>query len=246
MKDGIKILVVEDEYITAKTLSIFLEESGYDVVGCAMDANEALLYLKNDTVDCIILDINLNDVKDGVWIANHVKKNYDIPFVYLTAYTDKNTVSKAIETSPYGFLAKPFQKTELFTAIEIALYKHNELSMVKKKFLSPEDKAVETVFLKNIDRFDRVVIDDIYFIESQKNYLLVHTNEMVYKHRATIKDFYELLPSEKFIKTHRAFLININKIHSVDKTNNLITTLNINVPISKAYKQEVLAKINLF
>lgn len=245
MSERIKVLIVEDEYITAKTLSNFLEASGYSIVGCAMDVEEALLYLKKGNIDCIILDINLNDIKDGVWIANYVKENYNIPFIYLTAYTDKDTVSKAINTSPYGFLAKPFQKIELFTAIEIALFKHNELSQALNKQLSVEGNKVNTLFLKNIDRFDKIEVNNICFIESQKNYLLVHTNHIVYKHRATIKDFFELLPSTSFIKTHRAFLININKIQSIDTSNNSVTIINKNIPISKAFKKEVLSKINL-
>ena len=75
MEEAVKILIVEDEYITAKTLSNFLEASGYTVVGCAMDTDEALSYLKKNVIDCVILDINLNDEKDGVWIANQIKEN---------------------------------------------------------------------------------------------------------------------------------------------------------------------------
>jgi len=245
MEEAVKILIVEDEYITAKTLSNFLETSGYTVVGCAMDTDEALSYLKNTPIDCVILDINLNDDKDGVWIANHIKENYHIPFIFLTAYTDKDTISRAVQTSPFGFLAKPFQKVELFSAIEIALHKHNELTMLKNDSISNEEGSAETVFLKNVDRFDKVAISDICFIESQKNYLLIHTNTMMYKHRATLKEFIDMLPQTGFVKTHRAFLINKDKITSVDKSNHIINVLHTNIPVSKAFRQEVYQRINL-
>ena len=245
MEEAVKILIVEDEYITAKTLSNFLEASGYVVIGCAMDTNEALTYLKNTVIDCVILDINLNDEKDGVWIANHIKEHYRIPFVFLTAYTDKDTITRAVETSPFGFLAKPFQKVELFSAIEIALHKHNELRGGKNDSTANVESLTKTVFLKNIDRFDKVAIKDICFIESQKNYLLIHTTTMVYKHRATLKEFIGVLPPNDFVKTHRAFLINRDKIISVDKSNHFINILNDNIPISKAFRQEVYKKINL-
>jgi len=242
MEEAVKVLIVEDEYITAKTLSNFLEASGYDIVGCAMNIEETISYLKNTVIDCVILDINLNDVKDGIWIANHIKDNYNIPYVFLTAYTDKKTISRAIQTSPYGFLAKPFQKVELFSAIEIALHKHNEFVMLKNDFNINEENQVKTVFLKNVDRFDKVAITDICFIESQKNYLLIHTNTMEYKHRGTLKEFTEMLPKTYFVKTHRAFLINIEKITSVDKSNHIINILKTNIPISKAFRQEVYQK----
>jgi len=245
MEEAVKILIVEDEYITAKTLSNFLEASGYTVVGCAMDTEEALSYLKNSAIDCVILDINLNDEKDGVWIANHIKENYQIPFIFLTAYTDKETISRAVQASPFGFLAKPFQKVELFSAIEIALHKYNELTILKNDSTAREESHVKTVFLKNVDRFDKVTISDICFIESQKNYLLIHTNNMLYKHRATLKEFIEIVPQTGFVKTHRAFLINKDKITSVDKSNHIINILNTNIPISKAFRQVVYQKINL-
>jgi len=244
MEEAVKILIVEDEYITAKTLSNFLEASGYTVVGCAMDTDEALSYLKDSAIDCVILDINLNDKKDGVWIANHIKENYHIPFIFLTAYTDKDTISRAVQASPFGFLAKPFQKVELFSAIEIALHKHNELTVLKNDSTANEVTLSETVFLKNVDRFDKVTISDICFIESQKNYLLIHTNNILYKHRATLKEFIEILPQTDFVKTHRAFLINKNKITSVDKSNHIINILNSSIPVSNAFRQEVYKRIN--
>lgn len=242
MKKTVKILVVEDEYITAKTLANFLEQSGYDVVGCAMDVEETLNYLQTKEVDCVILDINLSDKKDGVWVANTIKQKYNIPFLFLTAYTDKDTVARAIASSPYGFLAKPFQKAELFSAIEIALNKHNELIAVQKETTKKDN--VQTLFIKNIDRFDKVAVSDIYSIESQKNYLLIQTETMLYKHRATLKEFSTLLPSNLFIKTHRAFLVNKTKIIAVDRTNSSLKVLSKNIPISKAYKQQVLQEIN--
>jgi len=245
MKEAVKILVVEDEYITAKTLSSFLESTGYHVVGCAMDVQEALSYLQTEEIDCVLLDINLNDERDGVWIANHIKENYNIPFIFLTAYTDKGTISRAIESSPYGFLAKPFQKVELFSAIEIAFHKHNELTLLKNHVSVDTEEKLKTVFLKNVDKFDKVLITDICFIETQKNYLQIHTDTMVYKHRATLKDFIEILPATTFIKTHRAFLINKSKIYSVDKSNHLLRILKSNIPVSKAFRQEVYTEIKL-
>jgi DNA-binding LytR/AlgR family response regulator len=242
MKETVKILVVEDEYITAKTLSNFLENSGYKVVGCAMDVAEALNYLETEEIDCVILDINLNDKKDGVWVANTIKSKFHIPYIYLTAYTDKETIERAINSSPYGFLAKPFQKVELFTAIEIALHKHNEFSTAHHE--EQQSQKPRTLFLKNIDKFEKVAMEDIYVVESQKNYLLVQTETKLYKHRATLKEFIELLPKTSFIKTHRAFLVNKTKITAVDKVNSTIRILDKNIPFSKAFKQEVFDKMN--
>jgi DNA-binding LytR/AlgR family response regulator len=240
MIPAMKILIVEDEYITAKTLSNFLESSGYTVVACAMDVSEAISSLETEDIDCVILDINLNDEKDGVWLANKINEKYQIPYIYLTAYTDKNTITRAIKSSPYGFLAKPFQKVELFTAIEIALNKHNELINKTKNNLNSN-----TLFLKNIDRYEKVIIEDIYIVESQKNYLLLQTEKVQYKYRSTLKEFIEILPMQTFIKTHRAFLVNKTKITAIDKANGTVKVLNKNIPISNAFKKEVYKTMNL-
>lgn len=248
MIEAAKILIVEDEYITAKTIAIFLEESGYNVVGKAMNAQEAIDILseENENIDCVILDINIDGDKDGIWIANYIKDNYSIPYIYLTAYTDKETINRAVKSSPYGFLAKPFQKVELFSAIEIALHKHNEQLTIKGQEdngeLSYNDHQL---FLRNVDKFEKVAVSEINFIESQKNYISIHTNNTIYKQRSTIGEFLEQLPQNDFIKTHRAFIVNIHKVKEVDKSNNSVLLENASIPLSRAYKKDFLTRINL-
>ena len=74
-----KILIVEDEYITAITLKKFLEESGYEVVDIAMSSEEAMHLLEHNTIDVVLLDINIDDDRDGIWIANQITDKYKIP-----------------------------------------------------------------------------------------------------------------------------------------------------------------------
>ena len=229
-----KILIVEDEYITAITLKKFLEESGYEVVDIAMSSEEAMHLLEHNTIDVVLLDINIDDDRDGIWIANQITDKYKIPFIYLTAYNDKDTIQRAIKTNPYGFLTKPFQQAELFSAIAIALKKHNEI-VATKEFT--EEKYL---FLKDVDKFDKVAITEINYIESQKNYLLIFTDNKQYKHRATLKNFSEYLPENIFIRIHRAFIVNKHKINHIDSKNNTISIDKKKLPISKTYKKKVL------
>lgn len=243
MNKAAKILIVEDEYITAKTIASFLSKMEYEIVGIALNITEAITYLKNEIIDCVILDINVNDDKDGVWLGNYIQDNYHIPFVYLTAYTDSETIAKAMRTSPYGFLSKPFQKTELFTAIEIALMKHNNLLNVTHQLKEEEKSLSDFIFLKNIDRFDKVLFKNINFIESQKNYLLVHTIDKVYKHRATIKEFIKVLPDKTFIQVHRAFIVSVDKIQSYNKAEMELEINQNIIPISKSYKTDLLSTL---
>lgn len=121
---GIKILIVEDEPLIAKNIGMYLNNNDFEVSGIAYDADEALFQLKRNTPDFAILDINLESDKDGIQLAEHINQHYNIPFVYLTSYSDKDTLDRAKKTNPYGYIVKPFNDKTLFTTIEIALSNH--------------------------------------------------------------------------------------------------------------------------
>ncbi|MCG2612401.1 response regulator [Flavobacterium sp. SM15] len=233
MSTPLKILIVEDEYITQKTISVYLTEMGYDVVGTAMNSDEAIEILENETVEFALLDITIQGANDGIWLANHITENYQIPHVFLTAYSDNETIKKAIATNPYGYLIKPFQKAELFSAIEIAMLNFNKL-------YTSEKKENDYIYIKHNEVFEKVTIENIDFIESQKNYLLIITPEKEYRFRSTITEFITKLP-ENFIKTHKGFIVNTDKIHGY--SSNQLSIGNRKIPISKTYKEEVLKKI---
>ena len=92
------------------------------------------------------------------------------------------------------------------------------------------------IFLKNIDKFEKVFWSDISFIESQKNYLLIHASQTIYRHRATIKEFIKNIPNKNFVQVHRAFIVNIDKIKSYKKSTMELEIDGIKIPISKSYK----------
>jgi len=121
---GITILIVEDEPLIAKNISRYLNNSDYEVSGIAFDADDALFQLRRQPPDFVILDINLESEKDGIDLAEHINTHYNIPFVYLTSYSDKVTLERAKRTNPSGYIVKPFNEKTLFATIEIALANH--------------------------------------------------------------------------------------------------------------------------
>lgn len=235
MNHPLNILVVEDEYITQKTISVFLKEMGYNVIGTAMDATEAIEVLENNKVEFALLDITIQGEKDGIWIANHIQENYKIPHVFLTAYADDITIKNAIATNPCGYLIKPFQKAELFSSIEIAILNFN------KQVQSSEESKNEFVFIKHNEVYEKVMLDSILFIECQKNYLLLFSSQKEYRFRSTITEFLPKLP-DTFIKTHKGFIINSTKVESFNSS--FICIDHKKIPISKSYKEEVTRKLN--
>jgi len=139
---GARILVVEDESITAYDISEGLVDLGYDVLGAVSTGEEAIKKAEELSPDIVIMDIRLKGKMDGIEAAQEIRGRFGIPVIYLTAYSDENTVERAKITEPSGyilkgdssFLSKPFDDSDLHTAIEITLYKHKmELRLMKNQ-----------------------------------------------------------------------------------------------------------------
>lgn len=124
-KEEIKILVVDDETIVALDIRNTLQKYGYKVVGIAGNSSEALKIVKSEKPNLILMDIMLKGQKDGIETSEEINKIADIPIIFLTAYSDDNTLERAKLVEPYGYLIKPFDNRELFTTIEMSLYKHS-------------------------------------------------------------------------------------------------------------------------
>lgn len=116
-----KILVVEDETITAHHLRQILTRLGYDVVGMAADGRSALDLIAETRPDLLLADVGLEGGIDGIEVATRARDRWNTPTVFLTAYSDPETMRRARVTEPYGYLVKPFAEEELHATIEIAL-----------------------------------------------------------------------------------------------------------------------------
>lgn len=135
------ILVVEDEPLIAEDIAGYLTESGFEVAGIANNAEEAIGKLENGTPDALLLDINLGEGMDGIELADIIRKKHKVPFVFLTSHADKNTLDRAKQTIPAGYLLKPFDGNDLMTSLEIAIFTH----------LKQEDKESETLSLETVN-----------------------------------------------------------------------------------------------
>ena len=124
----IRILVVEDDPIISFDIAKQLRNLDYEVLGQAYDAEAALEILAAKQPDLVLLDIDLGGGKNGIDIAQHLQREGTIPFIFLTSFADRGTLSKAKETQPSGYIVKPFKEQDLLTQIEIALFNHAQRS----------------------------------------------------------------------------------------------------------------------
>ncbi len=119
-----RILIVEDESIVAKDIQNSLTGLGYTVAGIVASGEEAVERVSALKPDLILMDVMLKGAMDGIEAAGRIQKEHPVPVVYLTAYTDDDTLRRAKVTEAFGYLLKPFEDRELRTTIEMALYKH--------------------------------------------------------------------------------------------------------------------------
>jgi len=130
----LKIMIVEDEIIVAKDIQRILKKLGYEAFDPFANGKKALDSIEKLSPDLILLDINLKSSEmDGINVAEQIHQHYQIPFIFLTAFSDKATLERAKLTEPYGYIIKPFEEDDIRTAIEIAYYKYTkDLEMQNK------------------------------------------------------------------------------------------------------------------
>ena len=119
-----RILVVEDERIVAASLCKRLQNLGYDVPAVAHTGADALVLTEQLRPDLVLMDIRLEGEMDGVQAATEIRSRFQIPVVYLTAYSNKEVLDRAKVTAPYGYILKPYEDRELHVVVETALAKH--------------------------------------------------------------------------------------------------------------------------
>ncbi|MBZ5502172.1 MAG: response regulator [Acidobacteriia bacterium] len=119
-----RIFIVEDEALISMELTDRLAGLGYWPCGQAARGEVALTRIRESKPDLVLMDINLAGDLDGIETAQQVRQQFNLPVLFLTAYSDPDLVTRAMETNSYGYLVKPFDERELRANIEFALYKH--------------------------------------------------------------------------------------------------------------------------
>ncbi|MCC5639847.1 response regulator [Nostoc sp. CHAB 5844] len=122
--EQVRILVVEDEVIVARTIANQLNQLGYTVIGTASSGQAAITKALESKPELVLMDVILKGEMDGITAASQIREQLDIPVIFLTAYGDDNTVQRAKITQPFGYIVKPFTPKDLRIAIEIGLLKH--------------------------------------------------------------------------------------------------------------------------
>jgi len=157
-----RILIVEDEGIVADEIRSRLKNLGYEVVGISSTGKEALSLARKLTPDLALMDIRIKGDMDGIQTAEQLRHELEIPVIFLTAYSDEDTLVRAKITQPFGYIIKPFEERELYTTIEISLYNHsmeNKLKESEERYRIISELVSDFAFSLLVDKEGTYVVE---------------------------------------------------------------------------------------
>ena len=169
----VKVLIVEDEPLIAENLAMYLNNHDFEVAGIAYDYDEGIQQLQKTKPDIALLDINLEGDKDGIDLGAYIFSTIKIPFVFLTSYSDKNTLDRAKKIQPSGYLVKTFHEKSLLTTLEIslanfAIQSNNhvptlEIQKINSQLLSPlSEREFEVVQLIYSGKTNQQITQELF------------------------------------------------------------------------------------
>lgn len=150
-----KILIIEDDAIVALDIKRILNNLNYEVTNIVSNYEDTMTSIKHDKPTLIFSDINLGkEQRNGIDIINEIQKNIYIPVIYLTAYSDEDTIQKAVKTNPLGYILKPFKKEDIKSTLLLALYKIKDEKFEKNSSYIKLDKNYSYDLKNDILFFD--------------------------------------------------------------------------------------------
>jgi DNA-binding LytR/AlgR family response regulator len=229
----LKCILVDDEPAARKVMREFIEEVNYlELAGQAESPLKTMQLLNENDIDIVFLDINMPKI-NGIDFLKTFKTNASI--IMTTAYTEYAVDAYGLDVLDY--LVKPIP----FDRFLKACNKAKEIIELKKLSQVQPNKINEYFFIKCDNQIEKVFYDDLIYAEAMLNYVMLYTHAKKMMVYITIKSLEEQLPSNLFIKVHKSFIVNINKIKSIE--GNTIDIGNQKITISQNLREKVMNEI---
>ncbi|MEQ8360610.1 MAG: response regulator [Cytophagales bacterium] len=235
MDQVVKVLIVEDDFIISEELKERLLRFGYKVLGPVDNAEEAEKLILSETPDVVLLDINLNGEEDGISLAEKIlASKQQVAIIFLTALSDEKTLIRAKKIKPAAYIIKPYEERNLAIAIDVAF------SNLSDQKLDNGYLIKDSFFIKDTNRFSKIQLSDILFIEAKGSYSVITTETKTYTLTINLKNLLSKFSGSTLYRIHRSYVVNIKQIEAFDGHQVVIGKHKL--PVASSYKEEFFKK----
>lgn len=220
-----KFLIAEDELVLAHATAEMLKGMGYEDTVIEHTFAKSKVILENNQINIALLDINFGKGEEGIELAT-ICVAHNIPFIYISSYSDKATLDKALKTNPGAYLTKPISEGNLYATLQILL-------------LHLKEDTESTIFsFKDGPELINLPIKKVLYLRSENIYVNVVTDTRTFLFRGSLASLMNKAPKGLLIQTHRSYAVNPMHILRMSATH--ITLHNENeIPVSRNYKVQI-------
>lgn len=240
----LRTFIIEDDFIHASRLEMLLDELGYLVVGTTDSSDKAPAMISAVKPDLLFVDIMINGEQDGIEMVERLQTRLNIPVIFITSLRTEDIIQRAMKVKPYAYILKPFEKATLQASIELSIARFadpHESSSNGHSSWENDRLLGEHLFVKSAGILDKLVLADIRYIEVRDKVCLLALDEEMREIRMPLGTLEQKLPSKKFLRVHRSFIINLHAITRVDWVQSTISIGQSQVPIGRSYRDSLKA-----
>jgi DNA-binding LytR/AlgR family response regulator len=216
-----RVLIAEDETLIAENLASIVNSCGFEVVAMVEDEKEFIKVLEEQQIDLALLDVRFHSEDLGYRFAL-ILKELNIPFLFITSFSDRETVRQIATYRPYGYVVKPFSREEI----------KNELNRVA------EELELDYITLKSGGDFFRLRRSSIWFMSSENVYVNIHTSMDRIVIRAKLSDLCDGFAADEMLRVHQSYAVNPKLVKRFSDTELQLNDDRI-IPISRKYQSDV-------
>ena len=235
MSDKVTCMIVDDEPMAREIISSFVGKiHNLELVATCKNVSEAFSVLQKESIQLIFLDINMPEIS-GLSLAKSIQHKSQV--IFTTAY--REYAIEGFDLQAVDYLLKPISFDRFLKAVQKYFELHVSKETVKKEVVTTEKET--SIFVRSDRKMVKVRFNEIKYIESLSDYVKIFTNEETIVTRETISNIESKLPSKEFLRTHRSYIVSMNRINSF--TNEFVELDKKAIPISRSYKENVLQKL---
>jgi two-component system LytT family response regulator len=232
----IKCIIIEDEILAAEKLSGYIGKIAIlELVAIFKDGISAINFLKSNRVDLVFLDIEMKEF-NGIQFLKTLQVK---PAVIITSAYEKYALA-GYEFSIVDYLLKPYTLERFLQSVDKAI-NQKELKEKAKNYELIASQSNEYIFIKSENRIEKLVLDEILYIEGMKDYLRIHTTSKKIMTLQSFNGILQHLPEKNFKRVHNSFVVSVNKIDNIER--NRIKIGGTLIPISDKYKDSFFISI---